>query len=129
MHDICLQYFHLYYVKIAIRLPQAKKTFALNYGVNTATGSTYLSLWGYETRGQATSIYFPFSLHYGNTRLTKISRCLIVKWVLDSLGVFKIQISKQIQKFGFQQSKATTRISVQLCQTNILDSQWNSMQL
>lgn len=56
MHDICLQYFHLYHVKITIRLPQAKKTFALNYGVYTATGSTYLALWGYETRSQATSI-------------------------------------------------------------------------
>lgn len=56
MHDICLQYFHLYYVKITIKLPHAKKTFALNYSVYTARDSTYLSLRGNETRGQATSI-------------------------------------------------------------------------
>lgn len=49
--------------------------------------------------------------------------------MLDCLGIFKIQTSEQIQKFGFQQLKATTRISVQLYQTNILDAQWYSMQL
>lgn len=77
MHDVCLQYFHLCYVKITIKLPQEKKTLAVNYGIYTATGSTYLSLMEYETRGQATSIKFPFSLHYyGNTRLTKTCRCL-----------------------------------------------------
>lgn len=56
MHDVCLQYFHLYYVKITIKLPLAEKTFAVNYWVYTATGSTYLALLKYETRGQATSI-------------------------------------------------------------------------